>query len=132
MTKLVALAGPTVSFYPGTPSAVDQARITEAYNTARGLLFPAEEDFGITPVEAMAGGTPVIAYGVGGALDIVTDGKTGVLFDQQTVESVVGAIQQAESITFDVNSLHESSERFDVSAFKQKIIDYIDARSKRV
>lgn len=129
--KLVAMAGPTVTFYPGTPSAEDQARITEAYNSARGLIFPAEEDFGITPVEALAGGTPVIAYGVGGALDIVTDKKTGVLFDRQTVESVIGAVKQAESLTFDPDSLHESSRRFDVMVFKQKIIDYVDTVTKR-
>lgn len=127
--KLVAMAGPTVSFHPGTPSAEDQASITKAYNTARGLIFPAEEDFGITPVEAMAGGTPVIAYGVGGVLDIVADGKTGVLFDQQTVESVVEAIKQAESIAFEPNILHESAERFDVAVFKKRISSYIDALS---
>lgn len=124
-SKLVAMAGPTVSFYPGTPDPKDQALITESYNTAKGLIFPAEEDFGITPVEALAGGTPVIAYGVGGALDIVDDGKTGVLFEDQTTASVVAAIKRAETISFSPAILRTSAHRFGRSVFIEKITRYV-------
>ncbi|HTK39289.1 MAG TPA: glycosyltransferase [Patescibacteria group bacterium] len=129
--KLVAMAGLTVSFYPGTPSVEDQQRITDSFNTARGLLFPAEEDFGITPVEALAGGTPVIAYGVGGARDIVSDGETGVLFDEQTTESVVAAIKRAEAIAFSPSVLAKSAKRFERPIFIRAITDYVDAHRKR-
>ena len=57
------------------------------------FLFAAEEDFGITPVEAQACGTPVIAYGRGGALETVKDGETGCFFNEQTVESIVKAVK---------------------------------------
>lgn len=73
------------------------------YQHARALIFPGEEDFGIVPIEAMACGTPVIAYGRGGALDSVVDGVTGLFFDQQDVGSVIKAVQ-----TFD-----RDAERFD-------------------
>lgn len=123
--KLVEIAGPTVTFHPGTPDPADQAFITDSYNTAKGLIFPAEEDFGITPVEALAGGTPVIAYGVGGALDIVDDGKTGVLFEDQTTGSIVAAIKRAETLSFSPAILRTSAHRFDRSVFIEKITRYV-------
>ncbi len=123
--KLVAMAGPTVSFFPGTPSKEDQDRITENFNSAKGMIFPAEEDFGITPVEAMSGGTPVIAYGVGGARDIVLDGKTGVFFDSQTKESVVQAVKRLESLDIKPSDVRDRALIFDKTKFIDNIKKFV-------
>lgn len=70
--------------------------LTGLYQNARALIFPAEEDFGIVPVEAMACGTPVLAYGRGGALDSVIDGKTGLFFREQSPEAIRETVQRFE------------------------------------
>lgn len=125
-SKLRLMAGPTITFHEGSPSKKDQAEITRSLTHGRGYLFPAEEDFGITPVEAMAGGSPVIAFGKGGALDIVDDGKTGVIFSQQTLESVVDAIKRAEKIHFSPTTLHTQAERFDQTHFTIKMKNFVE------
>ncbi|WP_294289847.1 glycosyltransferase [uncultured Sphingomonas sp.] len=85
----------------------------------RGLIFPGIEDFGIVPVEAMAAGAPVIAYGRGGILDTVIDGKTGILFHEDSAEALVEAVQMVErgDIRFDAAALHRHAERFDKERF---------------
>jgi glycosyltransferase involved in cell wall biosynthesis len=79
---------------------------------ARALVFPGEEDFGITLVEAMAAGTPVVAYGVGGALDSVEPGRSGVLFAEQDVAGVVAAVREADATPWDRGDIAESALRF--------------------
>ncbi|SDC03969.1 glycosyltransferase [Ruegeria marina] len=76
---------------------VPAADLPGLYQNARALIFPAEEDFGIVPVEAMACGTPVLAYGRGGALDSVIDGKTGLFFDDQSPEAIREAVLSFET-----------------------------------
>jgi glycosyltransferase involved in cell wall biosynthesis len=85
---------------------------------ARALLFPGEEDFGIVPVEAQAAGVPVIAYGSGGVRDTVVDGTTGVLFGEQTVESLCLAIERFEAGRWPREPLSENARRFAPEAFK--------------
>lgn len=114
--KLVEMAGPTVEFYPD-----DKKKVTDAFNHAKGFIFPVMEEFGIVQVEAMAGGTPVIALGKGGSLDIVEDGETGVLIKNQTVNGVVEAIKKAEEINFDPKLLNMRAKRFDTGLFITKI-----------
>lgn len=70
--------------------------LREAYATARALVFTAEEDFGIVPVEAMASGRPVLAYGRGGARDTVMPGRSGLFFAEQTVESLIEGVEAME------------------------------------
>ena len=79
---------------------VSDAEVDELLS-ARALLFPGEEDFGIVPVEAQAAGVPVIACGAGGVRDTVIENETGVFHAEQTVTSVASAILQAESMQFD-------------------------------
>lgn len=86
------LAGPAVRFLGWQPDDV----LAQHYARCRALLFPGVEDFGIVPVECMASGRPVIAYARGGALDYVTDGETGVLFADQTADSLADAILRCE------------------------------------
>jgi len=124
---LERLAGPTVTFFEGSPSPEDQKIIVNSLNSAKGFIFPAEEDFGIVQVEAMAGGTPVIAYGVGGSRDIVIEDETGVFFEEQTTHSVIAAIQRAESISFSPDLIRKHAETFDKAIFIRRIQDYVDA-----
>ncbi|MEI6228463.1 MAG: glycosyltransferase [Candidatus Saccharibacteria bacterium] len=118
---LVDIAGPTVEFFTDRYGDASDNAVTSALNNARGYIFPAEEDFGIVQVEALAAGAPVIAYNVGGALDIVQDGESGVLFDKQTTNCVTDAIKRAEKINFLPATLHRKSKRFDKRLFITQI-----------
>ncbi|MES2630696.1 MAG: glycosyltransferase [Patescibacteria group bacterium] len=115
--RLKKLAGPTITF---TGRISDEA-LVKAAQKAKAFLFPNEEDFGISAVEALAAGTPVIAYAKGGALDIVQDGETGVLFKEQTVDSLIEAIEKADKIDFLPATLHRKAKRFDKSLFATKM-----------
>ncbi len=84
---------------------------------ARALLFPGEEDFGIVPVEAMAHGCPVIAYGVGGACETVKPGVTGVLFAEQSVDALCEAMLARERTAFDPSAMHGHVQQFSKSRF---------------
>lgn len=119
--RLIEMAGPTVKFFTDRFGDASNEAVTESLNNAKGYIFPAEEDFGIVQVEALAAGAPVIAYGKGGALDIVEDGISGMLFDAQTVDSLVDAMKRAEQITFQPEILHQKAKRFDKSLFITKI-----------
>jgi len=111
------LAGPQVRLLGRQPFAV----IREHYGRCRALLFPGEEDFGIVPVEAMASGRPVIAFGRGGALETVVEGQTGLFFEEQTVESLIEAVERYESIeaTFDPPAIQRHAAGFDRAVFKR-------------
>jgi glycosyltransferase involved in cell wall biosynthesis len=87
---------------------------------AKALIFPGEEDFGITPVEMLASGRPVIAYGRGGILDTVTHGETGWLFEEQTVDALVDAILAADKISWDGLRLRSRAEEFRPEVFRER------------
>jgi|HubBroStandDraft_2_1064218.scaffolds.fasta_scaffold00559_9 glycosyltransferase involved in cell wall biosynthesis len=92
---------------------------------ARALLFPGEEDFGIVPVEAQAAGVPVIAYGVGGAAESVLDGRTGVLFAEQTAAGLAAAIERFEALALDRALIRENAMRFGQDRFRAEMADVI-------
>ncbi|MEO7624150.1 MAG: glycosyltransferase [Candidatus Saccharimonadales bacterium] len=115
--RLKKLAGPTITF-TGRVSDDELVRLAQH---SRAFLFPNEEDFGMSAVEAMAAGTPVVAYAKGGALDIVQDGETGILFKEQTVEALMAAIQRLDDYTFLPATLYRKSKRFDKGLFATKI-----------
>jgi glycosyltransferase involved in cell wall biosynthesis len=97
------------------------------YRGAGVLVFPAEEDFGIVPVEAQACGTPVVAYGAGGALDTVVPGETGVLVAEQTVASVAGGIEAVLGGRFDPAACRRNAERFSPTRFRDRFLDWVIA-----
>jgi glycosyltransferase involved in cell wall biosynthesis len=117
--ELKQRAGANVKLLGRQPFSV----VKEHLERCKGLIFPGVEDFGIVPVEAMASGAPVIAYGRGGALDTVVDGKTGVLFHEQTIEALLDAVRQVETgaVQFDRDVLRQHAQSFDKDIFKQRI-----------
>lgn len=122
--RLEAMAGPTVRF----EGWVDDNSIAEAYAQCRALLFPGEEDFGIVPVEAMASGKPVVAFGRGGATETVIEGLSGVHFAEQTVASLLGGVERLETSRFTPASIRAHAERFDRERYRTKMADFIDGK----
>ena len=92
-----------------------------AYAGARALLFPGMEDFGIVPVEAQAAGTPVIAYGFGGARETVVSGETGLFFAEQTVDSLCAAMEEFESRTWAPERCRAQAARFAPAVFNRSM-----------
>jgi glycosyltransferase involved in cell wall biosynthesis len=100
---------------------VSDGERAELLRRARALLFPGEEDFGIVPVEAQAAGLPVIAYGVGGAAESVLDGRTGVLFGEQSVRGLEGAMARFEGLSLDDRELRANAGRFTREHFRGRM-----------
>lgn len=123
---LKAMSGPTIEF----AGRVDDKDLPKLYAGCKALIFPGEEDFGLTPLEANAAGRPVIAYRAGGALDTVADGVSGVFFNEQTLASLVKAVTQFErtSKRFDPARIREHALKFDKAVFMEKIREFIAQR----
>jgi glycosyltransferase involved in cell wall biosynthesis len=113
LDRVRGLAGPGVEFL----GEVSDAEAAQLFSRARALLFPGVEDFGIVPVEAQAAGLPVIGYGEGGLRDSVTDGRTGVLYPEATVDGLVNAITRFESLSLQESELRHNAERFSPAHF---------------
>jgi glycosyltransferase involved in cell wall biosynthesis len=105
---------------------VEDAERDALMGSARALLFPGEEDFGIVPVEAQAAGLPVIAYDVGGASETVIDGRTGALFEQQSALGLAGAIERFEGMDLDEHAIRENAERFGRERFREEMAGVIE------
>lgn len=122
LERLQKLAGPTVRFLGRAPDEVVEAEMAKA----EAFLFASYEDFGITPVEAMASGTPVIAYKAGGALDYVEPGVTGEFFAEQTVESLAATLQTFAPSSYNAAAIQQSVSRFSEGQFRQSIQQFVD------
>lgn len=126
--KIKKIAGVNVTLLGYQSDEVLQAYMEKA----KAFVFAAEEDFGITPVEAQACGTPVIAYGKGGSLETVraygvSDNPTGVFFYRQDVDAVVAAVKQFENIsdTISCEDCRKNAERFSISRFQKEFKEYV-------
>lgn len=131
--RLRSIAGSNIEFLGWQPDKV----VADYYSKCRALIFPGEEDFGIVPLEAMACGKPVIAYGRGGALETIISydqlGKgrrkapTGLFFHEQNVDSLMEAVEQFNKIEkeFDPAAIRNHSLQWDREIFKEKIRKYI-------
>jgi len=104
---------------------VTDEEMKDLYTGCSALVFPGEEDFGIIPVEAMASGRPVVALGRGGALETVIDGKTGVLFPEQTVASLVEALVRLRTTRFDGEDLRAHAMKFDRPVFESRMAQFV-------
>jgi len=100
---------------------LDDATLRQLLGAARGLIFPAEDDFGIVCVEALASGAPVVALAAGGAPEIVRDGIDGALVVTADSDAFADAVLRVEQRTWNVEDLRESARRFDVSRFRDRI-----------
>jgi glycosyltransferase involved in cell wall biosynthesis len=97
---------------------------------ARAFIFAAEEDFGIAPLEAQACGTPVLAFGVGGALETIIDGKTGLHFHEQSADAIVDVVEKFEAmeLKFDPLTIRNNALRFSVEHFKADFARFVRSR----
>lgn len=120
--RLEKIAGPTIKF-AGLVSDEEKAQLVAS---AKAFIFPGLEDFGITPIEAMASGTPVIAYGKGGVSESVVDGKTGVFFDHLDSNSLTKTIEKFETMTFDQDTLTGQAKNFSIEKFRSSLFSKID------
>jgi glycosyltransferase involved in cell wall biosynthesis len=111
------MAGPTVRFLGSIP---DDRQLAQLYARCRAFLFPSLDDFGVAPVEAQAAGRPVIALGRGAAVETIVPDTTGVLFDEQQVDSMVEAIERFERLAFDPAACRRNAERFDSRIFRER------------
>ncbi len=123
--RLVSMAGPTVKF----ETWVEDSDMAKYFAEARGFIFPGIDDFGIVAVEALATGTPLIAYKAGGALDYVNSSKTGVFFTEQEVDSLCEALRSFENSKFDYKKVAKSAERFDTDSFKSQMQQIVNSCS---
>ncbi len=122
--RLKRIAGPTIRFL----GRLSDEEVIHYYRHCRAFLFPGDEDFGITPLEAQAAGRPVIAYGAGGALASVVDGVTGLFFREQTVESLVEVLATFKERNFDPDAIRNHALEFDTPRFQRRIMQFIEAR----
>jgi glycosyltransferase involved in cell wall biosynthesis len=122
--RLKEMAGPTVEFV-GRLSDND---VVDCLQRSQALIFPGLEDFGIVPVEAMACGKPVIAYGRGGALDSVIDGVTGMFFREQTPAALADVVSPFRASDYNPYTIRKHAETFDVSVFRRRMSKFIEEK----
>lgn len=126
--RLRTIAGPTVTFLnKATGSRVSDEDMPSQLGSAEAFLFASFDDAGIAPTEALAAGTPVIAYRAGGALDYVIPGKTGILFDDQTSESLEGALRKFKQRNFNASDISKFAEQFSDKNFARKVKAFVDS-----
>lgn len=123
MARLQSLAGPSVEFVGFQP---DDEVVRKLYAHCKAFLFPGEEDFGISPLEAQACGRPAIAFAAGGALDTIVPGATGELFQEQTVDSLAAVLRDFDGSRYDPQRIREHALQFDSSVFKQRIEELVE------
>ncbi|MBI2025919.1 MAG: glycosyltransferase, partial [Candidatus Levybacteria bacterium] len=125
--KLVEKAKGKVEFL-GQVSDEELARLYKSAKAFLALSF--DEDFGITPVEAMLSGTPVIAFNGGGYKETVIGGKTGILFDDYSVDGLINAIKRFEKLRFDNKDLIEQANKFSKERFEGKIKEFVQNHAR--
>ena len=125
--RLRKLAGPSITFV----GKVSDAVLEEEYAQAQAFIFPGLDDFGITPVEALASGTPVIAYHGGGALDYILSGKTGVFFDLPEVNSLEAALRSFAPERYSAAAISVFAERFSRETFRKRMTKALEPLLKQ-
>ncbi|MEN9936271.1 MAG: hypothetical protein RLZZ387_2850 [Chloroflexota bacterium] len=121
---LEAIGGPSVEFL----GFVSEERRRELFAACRAFIFPGEEDFGITPLEAMAAGRPVIAYAAGGALDTVLEGETGRFFHEQSAAALAAAVTASLQDSYDPRAIRRHAEGFGREVFLERMRAVVEAQ----
>lgn len=127
LPKLQRLAGPNVKVLGWQPQEVLRSHLMRA----KGFVFGGEEDFGIILLEAQACGTPVIAYGRGGALETVVENKTGLFFGEQSTESLQSAIAEFETREWNPHACRQNAERFSAKLFRDRFQQFVESEWER-
>ena len=123
LNALKKIAGPTIQFL----GKLDDAAVVGELSRCKALIMPGEEDFGITPLEAMASGRPVVAYGAGGALETILDGQTGLFFNQPRYECLASTLRELSSVDFKPQELRDHAGKFDTAEFTKQIQRFVNA-----
>jgi glycosyltransferase involved in cell wall biosynthesis len=126
--RLESLAGPTVEFLGRQPDAV----VNRYASRCRALIFPGEEDFGMTPLEINAAGRPVVAYGAGGATETVVENVNGILFPTQSTESLIQALEKCESQSWNSAAIRRRAQRYDINVFQERLLNFLSLVSPAV
>lgn len=122
LSYLKSRASKNITFLGG----VSDQKLIQYYSQAKALIFPGLEDFGLVPLEAQSQGTPVIAYGRGGAKETVIDGKTGIFFKHQTTKSLIKAIEKFEKTNIDPGDCQLQAKKFSETIFEEKILEFLE------
>lgn len=119
--RLEKLAGRSTTFLTN----VNDSEMADHFQTALGFIMPNADDFGIVAIEAMASGTPVIAYSRGGSLDYVKPNKTGLFFNRQTAKNLSDALESAVNKSWNYSSIAESADVYSVENFRKNMREFI-------
>lgn len=123
--RLTKMAGKSITFL----RAKNDEELAHYFKTSLAFIFPNMDDFGIVAVEALAAGTPVIAYKAGGALDYIEEGKTGMFFDEQTPESLEQVLQKFKPENFNNNLIGKYAQNFSTEKFVQAVKAFISGKT---
>jgi glycosyltransferase involved in cell wall biosynthesis len=126
LAAIKEMAGPNVTVLG--PQPFEELR--RHYAHCQALVFPGEEDFGMVPVEAMASGRPVIAFNRGGVAESVIEGVSGTFFDEPSVDAIIDAVRRFERMSFDPETIAETTRRFDTNRFLRDFKGFVDARMR--
>lgn len=127
MPNIKKVAGPNVTLLGRQPANV----VIEYMRRAKAFVFAAQDDFGIVPVEAQACGTPVIAFGKGGATETVLHGETGCFFEEQTIAGVQDGVREFEEMEFDPEIVRRNAERFSAERFRSSFRLFVEGEWAR-
>lgn len=122
--KLVEMAkkAPNIEFIP----RLESDELAKIVGRAKAFVFPSLEPFGIAPIEALSSGTPVVAFEKGGSRDYIKNGKNGVFFEEQTVESLARAVQDFENINFNAREVSKTASKFSENNFKKQLKEFVN------
>ncbi len=124
-SRLEKIAGPTVTFL----GRLTDDTVSSYASRCRALLYPGEEDLGMAPLEINAAGRPVVAYGAGGATETVIENLNGILFREQTQESLIEALEKLENQTWHPLAIRKNAQRYDIRVFQTRLLNFIEAVS---
>lgn len=123
-TRLESIAESNIQFLGYVPDE----DLPDLMARCQAFMWPGEEDFGISPIQAMAAGRPVIAYAAGGALETVVAGRTGIFFTDQSAEAIVEAVESFDATAVDVREICTYAKKFDTALFKRKIQRFVEEK----